>query len=124
MNNLPDYIYFKDKDSKFIRISKSMLKLFPYDKLEDMVGKSDFDFQPKESAQKYYDEEMKIIESGKGFVNHIEHEVMENGVEQWVSTTKMPLRDETGNCIGTFGISKDITHLKLLEKEATKSKKK
>ncbi len=123
MDQIPDYIYFKDQDSKFIRISKSMLKLFPYDKLEDMVGKSDFDFQPKKSAQKYFDEEMKIIKEGEGFVDHIEHEVMENGVEQWVSTTKMPLYDETGKCIGTFGISKDITKLKLLEKKVKQKKK-
>jgi PAS domain S-box-containing protein len=123
MNNLPDYIYFKDQESRFIRISKSMLKLFPFDKLEDMVGKSDFDFQPKETAQRYFEEEKKIIKTGKGFIDHIEHEVMENGVEQWVSTTKMPLFDEMGKCIGTFGITKDITNLKELEKLAGKTKK-
>ncbi|MCG8701997.1 MAG: PAS domain-containing protein, partial [Bacteroidales bacterium] len=118
MNNLPEYIYFKDMESKFIRISKSMLKLFPVDTLEEMMGKSDFDFQPYESAKKYYDDEMNIIKTGKGVVNDIQHEVMSNGVEQWVTTTKLPLYDENGECIGTFGITKDITDIKELEIEA------
>jgi PAS domain S-box-containing protein len=118
MDNLPDYIYFKDLDSKFIRISKSMLSLFPVETLQEMMGKSDFDFQSPENAQKYYDDEMNIIKSGKGFVDELAHEVMDNGVDQWVSSTKLPLYDETGNCIGTFGISKNITQLKRQEIEA------
>jgi PAS domain S-box-containing protein len=118
MRNLPDYIYFKDKDSKFIRISHSMLKLFPVDKLEEMIGKSDFDFHTKENAQKYYDEEQEIIKSGKGFIDQLQHEFTENGVEQWISATKLPLTDEEGNPIGTFGISKNITVMKNLELEA------
>jgi len=123
MNNLPDYIYFKDKNSKFIRISKSMLKLFPVKTLEEMIGKSDFDFQPKKTAQIYFDEEMEIINSGSGYVNNITFEEMENGIKQWVSSTKMPLYDETGKCIGTFGITKDITEIMKNQKDTDKSKK-
>ena len=120
MNTLPDYIYFKDKKSRFIRISKSMLPLFPEKSLEDMIGKSAFDFQPKEVAQKHFDDEMKIIKTKKGVQDEVAHEVMENGAEQWFSTTKLPLYDEKGKCIGTFGISKNITKLKLQEKEYKK----
>ncbi len=118
LSSLPDYIYFKDLNSKFIRISKSMLPVFPVKNLDEMIGKSDFDFQDSEIAQKYYDEEMEIIKTGKGFVDKIAHEVMENGHEQWSSTSKMPLLDETGKCIGTFGITKNITDLKKLEMDA------
>jgi PAS domain S-box-containing protein len=118
LNSLPDYIYFKDNDSKFIRISHSMLKLFPVDTLEEMIGKSDFDFHTEENAQKFYDEEKQIIKTEKGFVDHLEHEILENGIEQWVSSTKLPLYDETGKCIGTFGISKNVTALKKLEIDA------
>ncbi len=116
MNNLPDFIYFKDNKSRFIRISRSMLPLFPVKSLEEMIGKSDFDFQPKEIAQKYYNNEMEIIKTGKGIEDEIAHEIMDNGVEQWVSTTKLPLYDEDKKCIGTFGISKNITKIKMQEK--------
>lgn len=118
MDNLPDFIYFKDLESKFIRISKSMLPLFPVSSLQEMIGKSDFDFHTPENAQKFYNDEMKIIKSGKGVVDLLAHEVLDNGVDQWVSTTKLPLYDETGKCIGTFGISKNITELKRQEIEA------
>ncbi|HYX06662.1 MAG TPA: PAS domain-containing protein [Bacteroidales bacterium] len=116
---LPDFIYFKDEQSKFIRISQSMLKLFPVNNIDEMIGKSDFDFQAKEAAQQYYDEEMEIIKTGKGFVDHLQHEVMPNGLTQWTSVTKLPLYDENGKCIGTFGISKNVTEYKQLEAEAT-----
>ncbi len=115
MNNLPDYIYFKDRESKFIRISKSMLPLFPVDSIEDMIGKSDFDFHKPEAAQEMYDEEQEIIQQEKGFQDKIQHEYTETGKEQWVSVTKLPLYDEEGKLMGTFGISKDITHYKQLE---------
>lgn len=123
MNNLPDYVYFKDEDSKFIRISKSMLPLFPFDSIEEMVGKSDFDFHKKEAAQEFYDEEMKIIESGKGFIDKEVHEVTKNNVDQWVAVTKLPLYDEEGNCIGTFGISKDISERKKYQNLSEKLEK-
>ena len=120
MSSLPDFIYFKDEQSKFIRISQSMLKLFPVNSIDEMIGKSDFDFQQKEAAQQYYDEEMEIIKTGKGFTDHLQHEVMPNGLEQWTSVSKLPLYDESGKCIGTFGISKNVTEFKQLEDEATK----
>ncbi len=117
MDNIPDFIYFKDKDSKFIRISRSMLKLFPVKNLEEMIGKSDFDFHGKEAAQERFDAEQKIIKSKNGFVDQVDHEKLENGLEQWVSTTKLPLLDQEGNAIGIFGITKDITKLKTFEIE-------
>ena len=118
LNSLPDYIFFKDLNSKFIRISKSMLPLFPVKNVDEMIGKSDADFQESETVRKYYEEEMEIIKTGKGFIDKVIHEVMENGYEQWSSTSKMPLLDETGKCIGTYGITKNITDLKKLEMDA------
>ncbi|UII29337.1 PAS domain-containing protein [Fulvivirga maritima] len=111
LNNLPDYIYFKDTESRFIRISKSMEKLFPYP-LDEMIGKSDFDFQQREAAQKFYDEEQDIMNKGTGYTNEMIHEVMTNGTDQWVLTTKLPFYDKEGNCMGTFGTSKDITQVR------------
>ncbi|UII23099.1 PAS domain-containing protein [Fulvivirga ligni] len=111
MNSLPDYIYFKDLESKFIRISKSMEKLFPFS-VDEMIGKSDFDFHAHEAASKFFNEEQEIIKSGQGFVNNLVHELVANGTDQWVLTTKLPFFDKAGNCMGTFGTSKDITDVK------------
>lgn len=118
MDNLPDYIYFKDTESRFTRISRSMLKLFPSDKLEDMIGKTDMDVHLSEVALEFKHDEEQVMRTRKGIIDKVQHEFILNGIEQWVSTTKLPLINEHGECIGTFGISKDITYLKKLELEA------
>ena len=118
LNNVPEHIYFKDKESKFLRFSKSMLKLFGLEKAEDLIGKSDFDFFDDEHARPAFEGEQEIIRTGKAIIDLEEKEVMEDGRINWVNTTKMPLRNGQGEIIGTFGISKDITHLKKLEQDA------
>jgi PAS domain S-box-containing protein len=123
MNNLPDYIYFKDKESKFIRVSKSMLPLFPVDTIEEMIGKSDFDFHQQDAAREMYEEEQEIMRKEEGFEDKVQHEVTETGKDQWVSVTKLPLYNPEGELMGTFGISKDITRFKELEFEAKKKNK-
>lgn len=123
MNNLPDYIYFKDKESKFIRVSKSMLPLFPVNTIEEMIGKSDFDFHQQDAAREMYEEEQEIMRKEEGFEDKIQHEITETGKDQWVSVTKLPLYNPEGELMGTFGISKDITRFKELEFEAKKQNK-
>jgi PAS domain S-box-containing protein len=118
LDNVPESIYFKDKESRFIRFSKSMLKLFGLKKAEDLVGKSDFDFFSEEHARPAFESEQRIITTGKAIVDLEEKEVMEDGRVNWVNTTKMPLMDSEGNIIGTFGISKNITHIKRLQQDA------
>lgn len=117
LKTIPDYVYFKDRESKFIRVSESMLSLFGVINTEEVVGKSDFDFHSQKNAQLYYNEEQQIIKEGEGFVDEIREGVDENNVKLWTSVTKLPIFDETGKCIGTFGISKNITAIKKLEVE-------
>lgn len=118
MQNIPDYIYFKDVNSHFIRISKSMVKLFNASSPEELVGKSDFDFHTKENAEKFFKEEQDIMRSMIPVVDQVVHEKFDDGKDQWVSTTKMPLIDEYGDVVGVWGISKIITDLKRAEIEA------
>ena len=118
MDFSPDNIYFKDKKSKFIRISKSMALAFGFKTPEDAIGKSDFDLFTDEHARPAYNDEMEIIKTGKSIINKIEKETLEDGRINWVTTTKMPLVNENGEIIGTFGVSSDITPLKELENKS------
>jgi PAS domain S-box-containing protein len=118
LNNVPEHIYFKDKESRFLRFSKSMLKLFGLEKAEDLMGKSDFDFFDEEHSRPAFEGEQEIIRTGNAIIDLEEKEVMEDGRINWVNTTKMPLKNAQGEIIGTFGISKDITRLKKLEIDA------
>lgn len=108
MENVPDNIYFKDRESRFIRVNKALAELFGLRDASEAVGKTDFDFFPEEQAHMKYRQELEIIQSGQPILAMEEP----NSQGQWVLTTKMPLRDEHNTIIGTFGISRDITHLK------------
>ena len=117
MDNVTDQIYFKDRDSKFIRVNREVTSRFGFTNSDDVVGKSDFDFFSDEHAQHAYNVEQKIIETGKPIVGLVEMETWPDGSTTWVSTTKMPLGNEKGEIVGTFGISRDITD-RMLAQEA------
>ncbi len=117
LQTIPDYVYFKDLDSKFLRISESMVHLFGVNSTDKIIGKSDFDFHTKENAEQYFEEEQKIIRNKNGFIDDIREGIDENNNLLWTSVTKLPMFDETGKCIGTFGISKNVTVIKQLEIE-------
>ena len=123
MKNATDYIYFKDKESRFIRMSDHMLQLFNATSLSEVVGKSDFDFFTEEHARPAFEAEQEIIRSDKPIMNLVERETWEDGRVTYVSTSKMPLRDQDGETIGTFGISRDVTDTKLMEIQMEKREK-
>ncbi len=112
MDKIPENIYFKNHKSEFIRINKNLAKLFRLKHPDEAIGKTDFDFFTSEHAQTAYNDEQKIIKTGKPIINIEEKETWPDGHITWVSTTKMPLKDKQDNIIGTFGISRDITERK------------
>jgi PAS domain S-box-containing protein len=115
-DTIPDHIYFKDLDSRFIRNSKSHILSFGYSNSEDVKGKTDFDFFKKEDAQKAFDDEQTIIRNGQGIIKE-EKLTRINQSDVWFTAMKLPLCDKEGNIIGTFGISRDITSNKKAEEE-------
>ena len=115
LDNSPDHIYFKDFQSRFISCSKSLCEQFGTGRLEQIIGKCDFDFFSDEHARPAFEDEQQIIRTGIPLIGKIEKEVRKDGKQGWVLTSKMPLRNKAGAIIGTFGISKDITAIKEAE---------
>jgi PAS domain S-box-containing protein len=115
MEFIPDSIYFKDRESRFLRINRSVAVHFGFSQPEQAVGKTDFEIFTSEHAQQAYDEEQEILRSGVPVINREEKETLYNGRVYWVSTTKMPFRDQDDQIIGTFGISRDISEYKRFE---------
>ncbi len=123
MDNISDSVYFKDRESRFIAISRYQANKFGIDDPEEAKGKTDFDFFSEEHARQAYEDEQEIIRTGNPVVGKEEKETWGDREDRWVTTTKMPLKDPDGNVIGTFGISRDITakkqfQIKLEESEA------
>ena len=120
LNYLPDKIYFKDLKSQFVKVSKSTLRFFGLEKQEELVGKSDFDFFDDEHARPAYEDEQRIIRTDTPAIGIVEKEVMSDGRVTWAETSKLPLKNTSGETIGTFGITRDITTSKLMEEEINK----
>ncbi|MBO7144361.1 MAG: GAF domain-containing protein [Salinivirgaceae bacterium] len=122
MDNVNDYIYFKDLDGKFIRISKSYLKLVKANSYDDVVGKSDFDFcSNQDDAQRFYNDEQQIIKSKKPILNQIQKEHRLDTII-YTSTSKYPLFDIDGNVVGTFGLTTDVTNAIMASRQENEKK--
>jgi PAS domain S-box-containing protein len=114
MDSIPDSIYFKDSENKFVMVNKAKAARSNV-KPEDMIGKTDFDFLPEEEARKVFEDDEEVMKKGKFMINKVERLTSVDGTEKWVSVTKFPRFDNDGNIIGTMGISRDITEIKKLE---------
>src|SRR5438132_6397023 len=123
MDNLPDNIYFKDAASRFVRINKALTTYFGLSDPAQAIGKTDFDFFTEEHARQAYADEREIMRTGQPVVGKEEKEVWLDGRVRWVSTTKMPFRDSDGQIIGTFGVARDITNVKLGEEALRESER-
>jgi PAS domain S-box-containing protein len=115
MDHIPDHIYFKDRQSRFVRINKSMATSFSLKHPDEAVGKTDFDVFTAEHAQQAFQDEQRILQTGEPLVGREEKETWPDGSITWASTTKQCWRNERGEVIGTFGISRDITERRLAE---------
>lgn len=108
LENIPDAVYFKDRQSRFLRVSRG-IHLEGIDKLEDAIGKTDADFFTEEHSRQAFEDEQEIMKSGVPIVDKIEKETYPNKPATMVSTTKVPFRDADGQIIGLVGISRDVT---------------
>src|SRR5690606_31229676 len=117
IDNLPDNVFVKDRHSRIIIDNVVHARLLGNSTPEQVVGKTDFDFFPPELAQKYYDDEQQIIQTGESKFNIEEPTIDPDGNQHWLLTTKVLLRDAAGEIVGIVGINRDITALKEAELE-------
>ena len=122
MDNVPDRIYFKDAESRFIATNRAVARLFGLEDPAQAVGKRDADFFSTEHARQALADEQRVIRTGKPLIGKVEKETWPDGHVTWAWTTKMPLHDAKGNTFGTFGISRDVTELRQAE-EALRSER-
>lgn len=117
LEHIPAGVYFKDRASRFVGISRSLAERFGLTSPEMAMGKTDFDIFSDEHAKQAFEDEQEIIRSGVAILNKEEKETWPDGSETWVLTTKLPWTDGAGRVLGTMGISQDITQRKRAELE-------
>lgn len=115
LENIPDSIYFKDKEGRFLRSSRAQAARFGLADPAQTIGKTDFDFFTKQHAQDALVDEQQVLRTGKPLIGMEENSALADGNERWVTSSKLPLRAKDGSIIGTFGISREITERKRAE---------
>ncbi|MBI5033765.1 MAG: PAS domain-containing protein [Chloroflexi bacterium] len=114
IDSLPDLIYVKDAQSRFVVANAALAQLMNL-KPDDLLGKSDADVFPPDLAAKYLADEQALLHSEKPLLNFEEPTQDAAGNRKWLSTSKIPFRDENGKIAGFVGKGQDITARKELE---------
>lgn len=112
IDNLHAYIYIRDTDGRFVLNNRPNVRMLGASSETETIGKTLFDFFPKETADQFDRDDKRVIESGQPLLNLETPYCDPAGNKGWLQTTKMPLRDERGNITGVIGISRDITKRK------------
>jgi PAS domain S-box-containing protein len=127
IDNLPDQIYAKDKQGRFVLNNPVHARALGAKSPADMKGKSDFDFFPRELAAQFYTDEQAIIKSGKPLINQEQYKRQydnPSGAKRWSVSSKVLWRDQHGNILGTVGITRDIHEFKLIQEALRQSEDK
>ena len=122
MDNLPDHIFVKDSASRFVMANAATLHSLGASSLEEVIGKTDFDYLRHELAEQYFRDEQAVCQTGRPLVNREELLIDPSGHQKWLLTTKLPLRDSSGTVFGLVGMSHDITERKRMEEQWCQAK--
>ena len=117
IDSLPDHIFIKDMEGHFVRTNQALARFLGVSEAVALEGKTDNDFFPAELARQFLAEEERILQSEQPLVNREALVTDQRGQSHWMLTIKVPLRDHAGKTMGTVGINRDVTTLKLAEAE-------
>lgn len=117
IDHIPDGVFVKDKDSRFVVYNKTLAERWPEEGKGAIIGKTDFDLFEHTIAQHFFNEEQEVMRTGNPLINSEGQYVKKCGKVIHNLTTKVPLRDTRGNVIGIVGINRDITERKKAEDE-------
>jgi PAS domain S-box-containing protein len=109
VENIPQKIFAKDRSLVYVSCNENYARDLGI-KPEEIAGKTDFDFFPKELADMYRADDMRVMEAGE--TEGVEEQYMQSGEASWIYTVKTPIRDTKGNTVGILGVFSDITERK------------
>ena len=122
MDALPDLIYVKDVDGKFVLANRALADFLGVASAQVLYGKTTRDFLPADLAEDFMKEDLAVISSGRPLINRESLVTDQSGNELWFLTTKVPLRDANGEITGVVGIDRNITDRKKAEEQLRRAK--
>jgi PAS domain S-box-containing protein len=114
IDHVPDFMYVKDRQGRFLIVNAHTAKAFGAKGVDDMLGKTDFDYFPKDLASAFHANEQAIMDSGHPVHNREEQSIIA-GNKIDILSTRVPLRDSKGRVIGIAVIGRDVTEHKRTE---------
>ncbi|WP_190439756.1 PAS domain S-box protein [Trichocoleus sp. FACHB-90] len=123
MDNIPQFIFWKDRNSVYVGCNRSFARMAGIDNPEDIVGLTDYDLPWKQEETEFFRKcDARVIETDKPEYHIIEPILQADGKQLWADTNKVPLHDANGKVVGILGTIEDITERKLAEEELRKSR--
>lgn len=122
IDNVPDHMYVKDTDCRFLLANVPVAQQMGAESPEELIGKTDFDYYPHDLAATFYEDEQRVIRTGKAEIDREETGLDPQGNVSCVLTTQVPLRDKNGQVTGLVGIGHDITELKKIQAEMQRAR--
>ncbi|WP_315927832.1 ATP-binding protein [Mesorhizobium sp. SP-1A] len=111
VRELPDCLNMKDLDGRFLAANPATASLMRAGSVENLIGKTDFDFYPRDLADQFRKDELAALQSG--FTLRIDQPAtFPDGREGWLSTAKTPFRDQSGRVAGLITYNRDVTDQK------------
>ena len=117
IDNLPDAIYAKDVETRKVLVNPADVRNTGLQAEAEVLGKTDWELFPKEVAAGFYADDQAVLQTGAPVLDREELLVNASGEQRWLLTSKIPLRDESGQITGLVGIGRDITELRRAEEE-------
>ena len=115
MDATPDATYFKDRQSRLLRVSRKMARDLGFSDPAELVGMTDVDLFGRAFGEATRLDDLKVIESGRPIIGVVESRRLGNGRTNWTLTSKLPLHDESGNVIGLVGMTREISETRETE---------
>jgi PAS domain S-box-containing protein len=126
MDSTADAIYFKDTESRFIRVNHASAAQLRDSAPDDVVGRTDADYNATSRGEEFLEEERRMFETGEPLIGKLQHEIGTGhlaGTEKWTHVTKLPMRDEAGEIVGLVGVNRDVTELVRAQEALTESER-
>jgi len=102
------YFFMKDRESRFMGANTLQLEKMGLATEADVIGKSDYDFFPRHMISLYHADDQRVMETGEAIQRRVEPVSNPDGSVSWHITSKYPLFDATGQCVGLAGIMHDL----------------
>ncbi len=116
IDQVPDYLFVKDRQCRFAIANRAVAADLGAEP-RTILGKTDMDLHPPDRAREFMEDEQRVLSTGQPMIDKEEFVLLKSGQQRWLSTSKLPLRDEAGNITGLVGIARDITLRKRAEEQ-------